>query len=100
MTETLYRYEINYRSEDGDTSIELREFPVIRETEKCWFIKRFYWGDAERRVSKFARSTYAFNTKEKAKQHFISRTYTRIRWYEFWAEECKKGIELINGQEA
>jgi hypothetical protein len=94
-TDVLYRYEIEYRSEDGPTSIQLREIPVIRETDKCYYVRRFYWGDAERRILKSAHDTYAYNTKEKAKQHFIRRTNTRIRWYEYWMEECNKALELI-----
>jgi len=94
-TEILYRYEIEYQSEDGPTSIQLREIPVIRETDKCYFVKRFYWGDAERRISKDAYNTYAFNTKDKAKQHFIRRTNKRIAWFEFWTKECEKALELI-----
>lgn len=101
MSKVLYRYEIVYKNEDGDTSIRLREFPVIRETEKCYFIN---WGwhptfVNEKRVSKDAHNTYAYDTKEDAKDHFMRRTRKRIAWFEFWIEECKKGLELIE-QEA
>lgn len=41
MSKVLYRYEIEYKNEDGDTNIRLRQFPVIRETDKCYFID---WG--------------------------------------------------------
>lgn len=98
-TDVLYRYEIEYKSEDGDTAIHLREFPVIRETEHTYFIKRFYWGDAERPVKKNAYNTYAYNTKEKAKQHFIRRTHKRISWYEYWTEECEKALALIEKEQ-
>lgn len=94
----LYRYEIEYTSEDGPTSIQLREIPVIRETEKMYYVKRHYFGDAERGIKKFAHDTYAYNTKEKAKQHFIRRTHKRIRWFEFWIEECQKALELIEDE--
>lgn len=99
MGKVLYRYEINYTSEDGPTSIELRELPVLRETERCYFIRRFHWGDKERRVLKTAHNTYAFDTKEAAKQHFIRRTYTRIRWFEFWIEECKNALKIMEGKD-
>lgn len=95
MSKVLYRYEIEYKSEDGDTAIQLREIPVVRESEKCYFIKRYYWGDDEKRVLKSAYNTYAYARKEDAKQHFISRTCKRISWYEYWIDECKKGLELI-----
>lgn len=97
---TLYRYEIEYRSEDGDTQVLLRELPVFRETEFTYFIGHQYqtseqFGAKLRKVKKNAMNTYAYDTKEKAKEHFIRRTETRIKWYEFWIEECKKGLELI-----
>lgn len=95
----LYRYEIEYTSEDGPTSIQLREIPVIRETEKMYYVRRDYFGVAERGIKKDAYNTYAFNTKEKAKQHFIRRTQKRIRWFEFWIEECQKGLELIQNED-
>lgn len=95
----LYRYEIEYKSEDGDTAIHLRELPVVRETEKCYFVRRFYWGDAERRILKDAHNTYAYDSKERAKQHFIRRTNKRIGWYEYWIEECQKALELIQDEE-
>lgn len=95
----LYRYEIVYKSEDGDTHIDLREFKVLRETEKCYFIDREWIGTGERRISKDAWNTYAFNTKEKAKDHFIRRTNKRIQWFDFWREECVKGLELIEKEQ-
>lgn len=104
MSKLLYRYEIEYKSEDGDTSVYLRELPVIRETEKTYFINRTYYqllrqGYGEKRVLKDAHNTYAYNTKEKAKQHFIRRTQRRIDWFDFWKEECEKGLELIQTME-
>lgn len=99
MTKVLYRYEIEYRNEDGDTAVHLRELPVIRETEKTYFVNRFYWGCSERAIKKDAYNTYAYDTKEKAKQHFIRRTHKRISWYEYWTEECEKAIKLIEANE-
>lgn len=91
----LYRYEIQYTSEDGGTSIRLREFPVIRETGRTYFIKNPAFYLREKRVIKDAMMTYAYDTKEKAKEHFIRRTKTRIKWFNFWIEECERGLELI-----
>lgn len=97
----LYRYEIEYKNEDGDTQIRLRQFPVIRETEHTYFIAEsnhliaHVIGRKEKKVRKNAMSTYAYDTKEKAKEHFIRRTETRIRWFHLWIEECEKGLELI-----
>lgn len=92
----LYRYEIEYKNEDDDTQVRLREFEVERETEASYFISSFFTSNGkQKRISKTAYSTYAFDTKEKAKEHFIRRTQKRIDWFEFWIEECKKGLELI-----
>lgn len=92
----LYRYEINYtNADDGDTSVFLKEIPIIRETEKTYFINRFYWGGSEKKVKKDAHNTYAYDTKEKAKAHFIRRTNKRLTWYRYWTEECQKALKLI-----
>lgn len=99
MSKVLYRYEIDYKSWDDDTNIQLVELQVVRETAHCYFVKIFPWGNVERRVSKDAGNTYAYDTKEEAKKHFIRRTHKRISWYEYWMEECKKGLELIKAEE-
>lgn len=91
----IYRYEIQYTSEDGDTKVVLHDYRVIRETEHCYFINPVYYPHKEKRVLKTAMNTYAYDTIEKAKEHFIRRTKTRIKWFNFWTEECKKGLELI-----
>lgn len=97
----LYRYEIEYQNEDDQTRVSLREFEVIRETEKTYFIKDpsyhpyFLDKKIEKKIRKDAMNTYAYDTKEKAKDHFIRRTYTRIRWFHYWIQECEKGLELI-----
>ena len=93
MSKVLYRYYIEYSSYDGGTSIRLDEFPVIIETEKTYVIKVDGW--RQKRVKKNAYSTYAYDTKEAAKDHFIRRTNNRIGWYEYWMGECKKGLDLI-----
>jgi hypothetical protein len=92
---TLYRYEIEYTSEDGGTDVNLRELSVIRETEHCYFVNPYYYPHKERRILKTAMNTYAYDTKEKAKEHFIRRTENRIRWFKFWIEECEQGLEII-----
>ena len=92
---TLYRYEIEYEGYDDKTQVRLRDFEIIRETEKSYFIEALYPRLGEKRISKTADKTYAYDTKEKAKEHFIRRTETRIKWFEYWIEECKKGLELI-----
>jgi len=92
----LYRYEIEYKSYDGDTAIQLREYPIVKETERSYCI-RPYWRD--KWIRKTAYNAFAHTQKTKAKDHFIRRTNTRIGWYKFWMEECEKALELIQGEQ-
>lgn len=92
-TNVLYRYEIRYTNfDDGGTELNLRELKVIDETDKTYLIE-LYWGRTKR-IRKSSYNAYAHAQKDKALAHFIRRTNKRISWYEFWAEECKRGIEL------
>lgn len=91
MIDRLYRYEIEYKSEDGDTSIHLRELKVLQETDKTYVVDN-YW--QRKRVRKDAYNTYAYASKDKALKHFIRRTNKRISWFEFWKEECEKALKL------
>lgn len=99
---TLYRYVLEYSNYDDGTQVSLREYPVIRETPATYFIAEsnhivaHILGRKEKKVRKDAMSTYAYDTKEKAKAHFIRRTKTRIKWFNYWLEECEKGLELID----
>lgn len=97
----LYRYEIEYMTYDDETTVRLREYPVIRETENSYFIDPKVISIpmfAKKRVSKTAYNTFAFDTKEKAKEHFIRRTSKRIAWFEMWKEECEKGLKIIENE--
>lgn len=98
----LYRYEIEYTSEDGGTNVYLKELPVFRETEYTYFVGQQYQtsqilGGKLRRVSKSKRAlnAYAHSTSEAAKKHFIRRTETRIKWFRFWKEECERALDII-----
>jgi len=96
----LYRYEIDYKNYDEDTQVRLRELPVLRETELTYFVGHQFqtsekWGAKPKRVRKSSMKKYAYETKEEAKKDFIRRTKKRVGWYEFWIEECKKGLEIM-----
>lgn len=92
----LYRYEIDYLSQDNETQVNLTDHPIIRETEHTYFIKKHTWSTLVlRRVSKTAFNTFAYITKREAKDHFVRRTTKRISWYKYWLRECEKGLELI-----
>lgn len=94
----LYRYVIEYGSYEEETRVVLREYKVIRETGCKYVIQdpRMGWG-YEKKVDKTAHTTFAYDTKEKAMENFLLRTTHRIRWYEYWLEECKKGLEIAEG---
>lgn len=103
MSKLLYRYEIRYTNyDDGDTDIILIELPVIRETERTYFIERRGVGSYLKRVSKdgdeYGFNAYAYSSKKKAKDHFIRRTKKRVSWYKFWIKECEKALELAKEQ--
>ncbi len=91
-TKVLYRYEIQYKSEDGDTSVYLRELEVLEETDKTYLIQDRYWH--KKRVYKNAHNSYAYDDQVDALRHFIRRTQRRIDWFDFWKEECNKALEL------
>ena len=100
----IYRYEIQYSDSDGNyTQVLLREYPVLRETEHTYFIDNprysaLVFDKKEKQVRKDAMNTFAYNTKEKAKENFIRRTTTRLSWYKYWIKECKKGLKLIKNE--
>lgn len=93
-TNVLYRYELEYKSYDGDTNIRLRQYRVIDETDKTFVIEVNPW--TKKRIHKNAANTYAYADKDDALDHFKRRTAKRISWFEFWIDECKKGLELAN----
>lgn len=98
---TLYRYEISYSNIDDGTDIKLKEYPVLKETEHTYWICREVIGypndynKLRKRISKNAYNTFAFDTKEKAKEHFIRRNNKRLDWFAYWKEEIEKGLVLI-----
>lgn len=89
----LYRYEIDYSNHNWPTKIELLRYPVVRETEKSYFIDVFRY--KPKRVSKTSSKAYAFSTKEAALARFEARIAKRISWYEYWLSECRKAQSLL-----
>lgn len=92
MGKVLYRYELEYTSEDGPTNVDLREIPVLQETDKTYLVQNRYW--QKKRVRKDTPNAYAHATKEAALDHFKRRQANRIRWYEFYQRECERGLEI------
>jgi hypothetical protein len=66
---TLYRYEIktiiDYRE------LTLKEYKVIRETQKCYVIKI---GCKDKFIRREAKKKFAYETKEQALVNYIKRT--------------------------
>ena len=96
----LYRYEIEYSSiDDSETKVNLIEYSVFRETEHTYFVgiqyqTHIFSSKKLRRVSKNAYNAFAYDSKEKAMEHFIRRTNKRIGWYKYWIKECEKALEI------
>jgi hypothetical protein len=80
----------------------LREIPVVRETERTYFVRRNGSSIDYRRISKdgddYGFNAYAYSSKEKARDNFIRRTRKRVSWYKFWLEEYEKGLKLIEDE--
>lgn len=95
----LYRYEIEYTSEDGGTRVDLRRYIVYKETASMYFIRNPYSPNKIKRIRKSAYNTFAYDTEAKAKEHFIRRTQTRIRWFEYWKRECETALEIIKEEQ-
>lgn len=101
----LYRYEIEYsNADDPDTRVDLKKYDVVKETDYSYFISYPYpysqvFKGKLRRVSKNAYSTFAYDTKEKAMEHFKRRTFRRIQWFEYWKKECENALEIVSNQE-
>jgi hypothetical protein len=80
----LYRYKSNVYSlfdEEGiifshpEPKVILEEFIVVKETEKCYFIRV---KSKLKRVLKSAKSTYAYDTKEKALNNYKRRCLSNL----------------------
>lgn len=97
MGKKIYRYEIQYINNDDQlcVGVRLEEHEVIKETEQCYFIGDYYSKNHTKRVLKDAMNTYAFDTKEKAMEHFKRRTKKRISWYSYWSENCEVALKLV-----
>ena len=77
MEKTLYRYtrdtyemfdDEGHFDEEGTPQVDLVKYPVIRETKCFYFIqvRRTIGLWSEKKVSKNAKNTFAYDTKEKA----------------------------------
>lgn len=103
---TLYRYEIQYSNADGDeTSVNLIEHPIIKETKHTYFIKPTQYPVLSNKLKQVRKlglngnaeysKRFAYETKNDALLNFKTRTKKRISWYKYWTDECKKALELI-----
>lgn len=91
MTTVLYRYDRNIYSEEFDARLILRSFPVIKETEKGFWIlvygsKKWTPNDTKKR--------YAYPTKEEAYINFQKRTERCIKILSARLRQAKAYLEL------
>lgn len=90
----IYRYELDSATQDYHAGLKLRRYTVVKETAKTYFIINPKSPSKLKQVRKVAAKTFAYDTKEKALKHYINRTNTRIRWYEYWVANCRVGLDL------
>lgn len=80
----LYRYEREKWHENLlDNGVELKEYDVIRETPKCYVIKKYSSGMDETFVLKEGKKAFAYDTKEKALSGFIHRTARALKLQDY-----------------
>lgn len=61
----LYRAEVSW-DWDGNPTINMMVFPIIKETDRSYMVKRYSWETKLKRVPKEGRSVFARKTKEGA----------------------------------
>jgi hypothetical protein len=75
----FYRYE-TIRCEGSllqFADVELKTIPLIKETEKGYWIGKYEW--QKKWIPKESRKRYAYPTKEEALKNYILRTEKRIK---------------------
>lgn len=92
----LYRYEINCL---GDTMvpanyIDLKEYDVIGETPKGYYINKYSFVHKKTWVSKTGKKRFAYPTKEEAMNYFMHRCMTIIRVMKWRIAEWKIVLSL------
>ena len=106
----LYRYEIEYSGDGQETSVELREYEVIRETEQTYFIQKTKYPVLDNKLKRVLKirdygngceesginNRFAYLSKKDAMMNFKIRTEKRVSWYRYWSNECKKALEIVD----
>jgi len=79
-----------------DPRIRCREFDVLSETEKGYWIGMKGFTLGKRWVSKTSRKKYAYPTKEQAWDNFVRRTERRINILSHQLEFSKASLSALN----
>lgn len=113
----FYRYEaVEYASTDIDgeyisptypnPKLELRDYEVIKETSKGYWISHFPYKDLsnwkylwKKWVSKTSKKKYAYPTKEEALINYIKRTERRIKILDWQLRACNVGLNKAKVKE-
>jgi len=117
----LYKYRVQYSNSEETTGIYSEEWIIYKLTkEYAWIIpkiyarnicssidKRFEWYKGmhphhrealKKHGKRVSRSNvfWRWSTPEKAFIYFQKSLSKRIRWMEYWKEECEKALEMCN----
>ena len=101
----LYRYEdvsygiLNDWEEvvGSYVKVEERNYEVIKETPKGYWIKLFSSFDEKKWVSNNAKNRFAYPTKEEALFNFKARKKRQIQILESRLKKAKEALDLLKG---
>lgn len=93
---TLYRYRAEYETEDSFSGFRLLTYPVVKQTDKSYFIIGDDYSGKLKRVPKSAFNAWAHSTKKAAFEHLRRRLDTRIKWYHYWLENCENTLKVMD----
>ena len=93
----LYRYQLVYNYETEKADLKLESFPVVRESEKSYWIQLSeLFPERQKVVRKDARKTYAYSTQKKALYSYIRRTTNRVQYLQRDLNDAHRGLEQAN----
>lgn len=115
----IYKYRVSYSNSEDETFIYCEEWIIYRLSKAyAWIIpkpyaisvcssndKRFDWykwvhphdnQDIKNHWKRISISNvfWKWSTKEKAFKYFEKSLANRIRWMNYWKEECEKALEI------
>ena len=95
MKKNLFRYELAGDVDEFSDYFWLRRFDIIKETQKGYWIKVFGKKNNKKWCAKNSLSSFAYTSKEKAKNNYICRTIKRIEILKYYLRQCESGLKKI-----